>query len=323
MKISVVIPAYNEEQFLPRVLQSLQKQTFTLPYEVIVVDNNSTDNTAKVATDYGARVIFESKRGASSACNTGFNISHGQIIARTDADSLLPSDWLEKIWTAFQKDKTLVAIGGPTYPMETYWWENFFYFPTTLFWMHLLKIMGKGFLFCNIAVRKDIYKKCGGFDTSLVFGEDTNLCQKLKKFGKVKLLPHVYIYTSIRRLRALGIAKFAIQYGLGGELAKITQKPPQAAIAVIRHFPSQDPHPHTPWPYILSTPIFVALFAALSFHYWLTVQNPHMLSTTADREFKRLVAFGKNLEEFPKKADIQSKLTPYLQKYNFSEYSNL
>jgi glycosyltransferase involved in cell wall biosynthesis len=100
MKISVVIPAYNEEQLIGDCLRCLNKQTVA-PDEIIVVDNNCTDKTAEIAKSMGATVIKEPKKGVIFARNTGFDAARGNIILRTDADTRPPNDWIEKIRDTF------------------------------------------------------------------------------------------------------------------------------------------------------------------------------------------------------------------------------
>jgi len=89
--ISVIIPAANEEKTLPFCLASLKKQTFS-NFEVIVIDNNSTDKTAAVAQKFGAKVVSEKKQGIIYARERGFQEAKGEIIARTDADTHLQID---------------------------------------------------------------------------------------------------------------------------------------------------------------------------------------------------------------------------------------
>lgn len=111
MKISVVIPAYNEEKYIGKCLESLINQE-EKPSEIIVVDNNCTDKTAEIAKKYGARVVKEKKQGMIQARGAGFNAAKFEIIARTDADTILPQDWISKIKEAF-KDPNLGALSGP------------------------------------------------------------------------------------------------------------------------------------------------------------------------------------------------------------------
>ena len=99
--ISIVIPAYNEEMFLPRLLESIRKQTFK-DYEVIVADNDSTDNTVQAAINGGARVV----RGGlpAAARNRGAEAAGGEYLLFLDADTVLPDGFLEKLFKKFEDD---------------------------------------------------------------------------------------------------------------------------------------------------------------------------------------------------------------------------
>src|SRR5436189_6378134 len=114
--ISIVIPAYNEAEHIGRTLGSLAAQQFDQPFEVIVVDNNSTDNTAEVALQSKAnlnlRVIKETHRGRGAARAAGFAAAQGDIICSADADSALPPHWLATITAPLLKDNTYIACAG-------------------------------------------------------------------------------------------------------------------------------------------------------------------------------------------------------------------
>lgn len=112
MKISVVIPAYNEELLLEKCLLSLQSQTRPAD-EIIVVDNNCTDNTAAIARSNGAIVVQELQQGIYPAACTGYDAAQGDIIARCDADSIVPREWLETIEQSFLANHSIAAITGP------------------------------------------------------------------------------------------------------------------------------------------------------------------------------------------------------------------
>jgi len=113
MKVSVVIPAYNEEAYLAACLDSLMKQEDPAD-EIIVVNNNSTDDTVAIAKRYPVRVITEKSQGRTPARNKGFNEAQYEIIARTDADTIVPPDWIKRIKKHF-RDKELVAVSGPAH----------------------------------------------------------------------------------------------------------------------------------------------------------------------------------------------------------------
>ncbi len=111
MKISVVIPAYNEEKFIRNSLKSVQQQEVQAD-EIIVVDNLSRDNTVAIAKEFGAKVIETATNGIGDARNKGFDAASYEIIARCDADTIVPSDWLKKIKKNFV-DKHIDALVGP------------------------------------------------------------------------------------------------------------------------------------------------------------------------------------------------------------------
>ncbi|HSX16102.1 MAG TPA: glycosyltransferase family A protein [Candidatus Saccharimonadales bacterium] len=97
VNISIIIPAYNEERHLARCLDAVAAQTRG-PYEVIVVDNNSTDRTAAIAKKHKfVKLLHEPRQGVVFARNRGFDAARGNIIARIDADTVLPPDWLERV----------------------------------------------------------------------------------------------------------------------------------------------------------------------------------------------------------------------------------
>ena len=111
-QISIVIPVYNEGDSLSACLKAIDKLK-TKPYEVIVVDNNSTDHSVSVASTYPwVRLIKEKKQGVVHARTSGFNAVKGNIIARIDADTILPSDWIDKLNAIFKDNPDVVAVSG-------------------------------------------------------------------------------------------------------------------------------------------------------------------------------------------------------------------
>jgi glycosyltransferase involved in cell wall biosynthesis len=113
VRVSIVIPAYNEEFHLRACLQAIAEQTVQ-PYEVIVVDNNSTDATVAVATSYPfVRVVSATRQGIVYARNAGFDAATGDVIGRIDADIILPSHWVEHIEQFYRRpENQTVAWSG-------------------------------------------------------------------------------------------------------------------------------------------------------------------------------------------------------------------
>ena len=111
MNVSIVIPVYNEAPQLDACLSAIAAQ-LVKPLEVIVIDNNSSDESAAVASCYDfVSLLSESKQGVVHARTTGFDAAQGEIIARIDADSVLPADWVQTIQAIFT-DRELQATSG-------------------------------------------------------------------------------------------------------------------------------------------------------------------------------------------------------------------
>lgn len=111
MKVSVVVPVFNEEAYIGKCLEGLVAQNEKAD-EIIIVDNNSTDKTAKVCRQFGVKVIKEKRQGMTPARNRGFNQAKYEIIARCDADTIVPKNWIKKIKKNFSNDH-IDALVGP------------------------------------------------------------------------------------------------------------------------------------------------------------------------------------------------------------------
>jgi len=111
MKVSVIIPAYNEERYLPQTLKHISQALSDVPCrsEIIVVDNDSTDQTSRVAERFGAKVFRQSERGISKVRNTGAENSTGDILVFVDADTLVPDALFQTIAEAMSDER---CFGG-------------------------------------------------------------------------------------------------------------------------------------------------------------------------------------------------------------------
>jgi len=212
-KVTVVVPAYNESEFIIPTLKSLINQTYN-EFELIVVDNNSDDDTAEVAKRYGARVILEKKKGVAAARQAGFMAARGEIILSTDADSVIPENWIERIVLRYDKNKKLVGFGGLSLLYSgavTARAAGRYLFP--LFW-RIDKILSGGWNMAgfNMSVRKKAFEEIGGFDISLKMGEDIDLSQKLRTVGDVEIDTNLVAYASGRRF-ANGLTSGLMIYG--------------------------------------------------------------------------------------------------------------
>ena len=125
-EVSVVVPVYNGERTLKQCLDSLFKQTFR-DYEVIIVNNNSTDNTASILSSYKEnsplpfKVVFEGYRGRGTARNAGINIAKGKIILSSDADCIFPKEWIKEITEPIRKGREVAVLGGEEPAIDNFW----------------------------------------------------------------------------------------------------------------------------------------------------------------------------------------------------------
>ncbi len=155
MKVSVIIPAHNEELNIGRCLDALLKQE-EAPDEILVVDNNSTDKTTSITRSKGMRVIKESKQGIAYARNAGYNHASGDIIARCDADTIVPTDWIKKIKKNF-KQRKIDALAGPVHFYDSPIDLSFFKWLYFLF-LRLLQ-GGETLIGANSTLTKKMWKK--------------------------------------------------------------------------------------------------------------------------------------------------------------------
>jgi len=203
MLISVVIPAYNEEQYLGRCLAALAGQTYPASlFEVIVVNNGSTDRTAEIARRHGARVVFEPRKGVARARQAGFKAALGEVIASTDADAVVPPFWVAQIAAHFRSDPTLGAVYGPVYwpdgrPIEQFWLR----YPVTWVLRVSNRVRRSLWWGSNFAVRRDVFWKAGGFPVDWHSGEDTDLSLRVSRIAPVRFDPDLAVHASPRRVR--------------------------------------------------------------------------------------------------------------------------
>ncbi len=201
MKITVVMTAYNEENYLPKALTSVFSQ-INFPkenYEVIVVDNNSTDKSAQIAKNFGARVISETKQGYVFALAKGMNQAKGEIIAATDSDTVVAEDWLSQIAKSFEDKDVVAATGMADMRNLNFLARNISYLIFYIF-VKFNFLIGKPHLSgFNFAVRRQALEKAGGINTKYLMSPDVEIGLRLKKYGKVVFNPKILAHTSSRR----------------------------------------------------------------------------------------------------------------------------
>lgn len=201
--LSVIIPTKNEAELLPACLLSLANQQTDVPFEVIIIDTNSTDDTIKIAKMYGARIVREPKKGKVYAFCHGADSARGSILCFTEADCLLPTHWITCIAAYFETHNNVGTVCGiytfrDTNPIQRIATvlghviaHALFYL---LYWHHSIRAS-------NFAVRKSVYENAGGFSFAYKELYDVELSFRLSKYGTIAVLPTMMIQTSDRRIR--------------------------------------------------------------------------------------------------------------------------
>lgn len=206
--ISVVIPAFNEENYLNKTLKSVLKaaKSFTGDLEVIVVDNNSTDKTTKVAKKAGASVIFEPIQQIARARNAGAKAARGEYLVFLDADTTVNGNIFNKVYDNLASGH-IIGGGAWVEPDSGLGGKLIFKYLINRI-LSLRNVTVGPFLYCE----KAAFDKIGGFDEELYSSEEFALAKALKKEGKkqnkkwkiIKYGKNHRLITSARRFGAYG-----------------------------------------------------------------------------------------------------------------------
>lgn len=210
--ISIVIPAHNEALMIAGAVKSALKQKTTVMYEILVIDNASTDKTAEIAKKLGAHVIHESQKGLYHARRAGLNHAKGEILIYMDADTHLPPGFVEQAYSYLAKHKDVV---GTSYAFDFYDGADpltrlgaFLYREIVTRLVNVgLRVLGKPEMYWGLCMvmRTEPFRKAGGNDMSFPFyGEDTMIAYRLASQGKVRFLYHPHVLTSARRYKNSG-----------------------------------------------------------------------------------------------------------------------
>jgi cellulose synthase/poly-beta-1,6-N-acetylglucosamine synthase-like glycosyltransferase len=179
-RASIVIPAFNEEKNLARLLPEINAQIGQHD-EVIVVDNASHDNTAAVAGSLKTKVVVEPRRGRSRARNAGFRHARGNVIVFLDADCFPEKDWLRNLIEPFA-DEHVGCVGGEIVnadirtPLAIYLAAKGHLSQRVTFAHPFLPFAQTG----NVAFRRSVIEAIGGFDDRMTEGEDADLCWRMQ-----------------------------------------------------------------------------------------------------------------------------------------------
>jgi glycosyltransferase involved in cell wall biosynthesis len=198
--ISVIIPARNEEEFLPATLRALKEQSYR-NFEIIVVANGCRDRTADVAREMGCRVFELGSRGLGAARNLGGREALGQILMFLDADTLLPREALSIIAAKFRRSHSCGTLWGE--PDSRRLSHKLIYSVKNLIHATHLHTGSSGVILCW----KDQFQRIGGFDERLYLRENSHLMRRLLKFGRYRFIARTAAVTSMRRYESQGTAE--------------------------------------------------------------------------------------------------------------------
>jgi glycosyltransferase involved in cell wall biosynthesis len=207
MRFSVIIPAYNEEKYLPRLLKSIEtaKANYSRgpeQVEVIVGDNASTDRTAEVAREYGARVVHVEKRRIAAARNGGGRAARGEILCFIDADSAVHPQTFDAIDRVMQSGRYVWGATG--FVLER---KSFALLVTYVMAIPFVLLTGldSGLSFC----RREDFETVGGYDESRLYAEDVIFPLALRRLGRTR----GQRTTRLPQVKALGCTRKFDQFG--------------------------------------------------------------------------------------------------------------
>jgi cellulose synthase/poly-beta-1,6-N-acetylglucosamine synthase-like glycosyltransferase len=193
-QLTIIVPVYNEQELISQCIDSLHAQTLDKNrYEIIVIDNNSTDLTSQIVRQKGVRVEKELRKGYVHAIRKGVEVSNTELIAFTDADCRVPPDWAEKILSAFAISPEIVGVAGKQsfydiHPILNKLFQLILYFNNAL--------PGN-----NMAIRREAVTQIGGIDPHINLSVDYWLTLKLRKVGQLKIDRSLLVNTSARRFK--------------------------------------------------------------------------------------------------------------------------
>lgn len=200
MKISIVIPTYNEEKYLPVLLKSIRQQKFK-DYEIIVADANSKDKTVEIAKRYNARIVNGGL--PSVGRNNGAKAASGEIIFFLDADvKLVSNDFIKNVYNEM-KERNLELATCEFVPMSNLFMDKLMHkFANTFIKLyHQSNPHAPGFC---IFVSKSLFDKIKGFDESIRIAEDHDFVKRASKYKNLGILDSAKIQVSVRRMEKEG-----------------------------------------------------------------------------------------------------------------------
>lgn len=245
LSVSFVVPARNEERLIADCVDSLRSQYTTFPFEIIVVNNGSTDATAAIASAHGAKVVHEARPGLANARQAGLAAANGKYLIYVDADTRPPEHWAQDIVGLFESDDRLVAAtsdftfydGRPLDNLGNFLFRRVLS-PITNF---MLRRTGRPEVLIGsaIAVRTEALRRVNGVDLAFQFyGEDTMLARRIHSQGDVRFVRELQYRTSARRYQQRGLFRVVYRYFVIFALIQVGRI--EAASALAQRFCDRD-----------------------------------------------------------------------------------
>jgi glycosyltransferase involved in cell wall biosynthesis len=179
-RITFVIPTFNEQEFLPRTLLAIIELVKQIPYEIIVVDNGSTDRTAQIASSFAARVLVDPTSTIAGLRNLGALAAHGRFLVFLDADVIITPMWARNIAFVLDQldaeDRKILTGSTAGISDEPSWIERHWFLPRCL---ETPAFMNSA----HLIISKALFREIGGFAEDHITGEDYELCQRAQKGG--------------------------------------------------------------------------------------------------------------------------------------------
>lgn len=235
MKISFVVPAYNEEAVLGATLSAIvtQVRASGCDAQIIVVNNASTDRTAEVAGAFAeVTVVHEPQKGLYHARRAGLAVADGDLIANVDADTRITEGWIALVLAEFAAKDSLVALSGPyiyydvsarlRFMVKQFYRWGYLFYVMNRFLFKVGSMMQGG----NFVVRATALRQIGGYNANFAFyGEDTDLARRLTAVGDVKFTFRLPALSSGRRLVSEGPLKIGWRYAMNFVWATFFHRP--------------------------------------------------------------------------------------------------
>ncbi|MBQ6219482.1 MAG: glycosyltransferase [Methanosphaera sp.] len=208
MKISIVIPTYNEEEVLPNILTSIQRQNFD-DLEVIIADAHSTDKTLDIAKSYGCKIVPGGL--PAEGRNNGAKVAQGELLLFLDADSVLTNNYITSAIEEFELNNLGIAI-TQIVPLEKSFINQISHEFANYMTKKISTIKPHGAGCYGILTYKSLHEQVNGFDEKLDFGEDTDYIERIGKISRFKVLEKPRLLISTRRLEEEGLKELGLKY---------------------------------------------------------------------------------------------------------------